>query len=316
VTSTNVTITNLNRETGNIQFNDTLQVVSSATNGDDVFLYVKNSDDERVSYETSFKYTATYDTVLTAVYGDTALNQTPFVYISPQIDLVNERVAFSAQLFPQLSDTVSLVEYGFVYGTTSTLDLSLETTVMSRNHQKTAYHAFAKSFANASFYVKAYMITSETIDGVETFTTTYSVTRQVTLKIVETFDELALGLTSTTPSTGTYEGVVSWSYVNAFKRTLINEAMMLQSQGAGYLLSPVLPSSIRSLTLTFTNRDGGGDAGFKLYQVTASGETEIYVSSLVSGETTVTITFSALTQFKIVSRGFNPVIIDNITWRY
>jgi hypothetical protein len=263
-----------------------------------------------MSYHHTFYLTATHDMTLTAHYSEIVMDTLPFVYISDQIDIGLNQVAFSAQFF---DDTPSdVIEYGFIYGSDDTLS-DPSTYTISRNHHKTSYHAYSKAFNNDIGYIKAYIIKEVVSEGVTSYVTHTSIIKKVIKTYVETFDTLGLSLTSSTLQTGSFNGVISFSYQNVLSREMDGPAIVLVGN-SGYLLSSeILP--ISSITFTY-KKLAGAMTGLKLNEVKASGEVTLHTIENITGEVTVTIYFDTpITQFKLLTVGTGYIAIDSITWR-
>jgi hypothetical protein len=247
---------------------------------------------------------------LTAHYSEIIIDSLPFVYLSDQIDIGFNQVAFSAQFFDDTPEDV--VEYGFIYGSDDSLSDPLTYTI-SRNHNKTSYHAFSKAFHNDIGYIKAYIIKEVLTDGVTSFVTHTSIIKKVMLTYVETFDMLGLSISSSTKATGTFNGVISFSYQSVLSREVVGPAIVLSGSSSYLLSSEILP--ISSITITY-RKLGSGTVGFMINDVKLSGEVTIYEVYNLTGQETITIVFdSSITRFKIIPTGAGSIAIDSITWR-
>ena len=309
ITSSNLTITNTSRES-DIYFNDVLLITAPLQVDTLYFNYIYNDSNEIMSYHHTFYLTATHDMTLTAHYSEIIIDSLPFVYLSDQIDIGLNQVAFSAQFF---DDTPSdVIEYGFIYGSDDTLSDPLTYTI-SRNHHKTSYHAYSKAFNNDIGYIKAYIIKEIVSEGVTSYVTHTSIIKKVIKTYVETFDTLGLSLTSSTLQTGTFNGVISFSYQNVLSREMDGPAIVLVGN-SGYLLSSeILP--ISSITFTY-KKIAGATTGLKLNEVKASGEVTLHTIENITGEVTVTIYFDTpISRFKLLTFGTGYIAIDSITWR-
>ena len=309
ITSSNLTITNTSRES-DIYFNDVLLITAPLQVDTLYFNYIYNDSNEIMSYHHNFYLTATHDMTLTAHYSEIIIDSLPFVYLSDQIDIGLNQVAFSAQFF---DDTPSdVIEYGFIYGSDDTLSDPLTYTI-SRNHHKTSYHAYSKAFNNDIGYIKAYIIKEVVSEGVTSYVTHTSIIKKVIKTYVETFDTLGLSLTSSTKATGSFNGVIAFSYQDVLSRNVNGPAIVLVGN-SGYLLSSeILP--ISSITFTY-KKLGSGTIGIKMNEVKISGEETLYENLNITGEGTMTIYFTTpITRFKILSVGPGTIAIDSITWR-
>jgi hypothetical protein len=309
ITSSNLTITNTSRES-DIYFNDVLLITAPLQVDTLYFNYIYNDSNEIMSYHHNFYLTATHDMTLTAHYSEIIMDTLPFVYISDQIDIGLNQVALSAQFF---DDTPSdVIEYGFIYGSDNTLSDPLTYTI-SRNHHKTSYHAYSKAFNNDIGYIKAYIIKEVVSEGVTSYVTHTSIIKKVIKTYVETFDTLGLSISSSTLQTGSFNGVISFSYQNVLSREMDGPAIVLVGN-SGYLLSSeILP--ISSITFTY-KKLVGARTGLKLNEVKASGEVTLHTIENITGEVTVTIYFDTpITQFKFLTVGTGYIAIDSITWR-
>jgi hypothetical protein len=309
ISSSNLTITNTSRES-DIYFNDVLFITAPLQVDTLYFNYIYNDSNEIMSYHHTFYLTATHDMTLTAYYSEIVIDTLPFVYMSDQIDMGLNQVAFSAQFYDETPEDV--VEYGFIYGSDDTLSDPLTYTI-SRNHNKTSYHAYSKAFNNDIGYIKAYIIKEVVSEGVTSYVTHTSIIKKVIKTYVETFDMLGLSISSSTKATGSFNGVIAFSYQSVLSREVVGPAIVLSGSSSYLLSSEILP--ISSITITY-RKLGSGTVGFMINDVKLSGEVTIYEVYNLTGQETITIVFdSSITRFKIIPTGAGSIAIDSITWR-
>ncbi len=309
-TLSNVTMENLNTNTmtNEAAFNDRVKLTADTAAEGFYFAYFKDGNDEIISYQNPFIMTASHDMDVFAVYVDTPVSVQNHLYMSEGI-IYGDRIAYAAQ--SEVMDGHTLVEFGFLYGETDILTMGGDGVTVSKNETQTRDGAFSKSFNNTVTYVRPYMITSYVVGDVITYQTTYGIVRETKLPIVETFDTLSSVL-STSLSSVTYDGVVSWSITSGALRTLDGDALLLNNNQNGYIVSPVFEDTVTRISVTFKSFNGSS-ASLKLFSISGSNEVEIGVSTMVTGSNVFTYTWEnvSLNQFKLVNMT-NYIIIDNI----
>jgi hypothetical protein len=158
------------------------------------------------------------------------------------------------------------------------------------------------------------MIKEVVSEGVTSYVTHTSIIKKVIKTYVETFDTLGLSISSSTLQTGTFNGVIAFSYQNVISREMNGPAIVLVGN-SGYLLSSeILP--ISSLTFSY-KKLAGANISLRLNEVKASGEVTLHtITSFGSEVVTVTINFDTpITRFKLLTVGTGYIAIDSITWR-
>lgn len=301
--TTNETFYNVTKNNTNqtVSFNDVIRITAEGDENDIPFSHFENGEGDILSYLNPYVMTASHDIEIIAVY-DAGTHDENHISIS-EIIKADSYIAYAAQL--ELKSDHVLIEYGFIYGNTETLTVDNESVSVSKNHNKTSYGAFSKTFPLDTVYVRAYMITSS-FDGTDvTYHDTYSIIKETPVTRTETFDGLSI---SPDFSDGTYVGEMMWTYEEGFIR---NNQLGLRSTSS--LLSDT--NQFVSITITFKSYNSS-QASFKLFEViNETNNVELETSVSVSGDTIGTLTWSgsAIDQFKIIPKtGY--VMILSISW--
>lgn len=123
-----------------------------------------------LSYDPTYKFTVLADRELTAVYAETAETPAPLVTISDDTQMRTGHHTYVGQFY--LPVGYELVEYGFLIGNDTEVELTLSTgTVAKSNAYAPATNEFVTSFAwNVLLNVRTYAVVRQG----ETLTTVYS----------------------------------------------------------------------------------------------------------------------------------------------
>jgi hypothetical protein len=153
-------------------YNDIVQVTAQLELSGEYFQYWEE-DGKKVSYESTYKFTALSDRNLKAIYGETApTTPVAMVYLTNDLNRRDGYRTYMGQF--DIDAPYTLVEYGFIIAETETANLTLATSgrIIAQSHQyNPTTNEFVMSFPlDSHLSARAYIV----VDNSGTLTTIYS----------------------------------------------------------------------------------------------------------------------------------------------
>ncbi|MDD5293774.1 MAG: lamin tail domain-containing protein [Candidatus Izemoplasmatales bacterium] len=162
-----------------LEFGSVASVSASETSGSDVFTHWVDENGKVVSYQLSHTFTVYKDTVLTAVYGESA-SHLPSVVISDRMSFHSNKSSYIGQFY--VAEGYELVEYGMITSMVQgSFDLETEgiTRYQSNKHNGPTKEFMMSISAATSQYIRGYLVVEDDLEQLHYFYSSIEKTRDL-----------------------------------------------------------------------------------------------------------------------------------------